>query len=378
MTQTYIGRGEIRKIEDTIQLCKAKRIFLVTGKKSFELAGLGKKVEKMIKKIPSFRYSEFSQNPKYEDVLIGIKKVKEFSPDLIIGIGGGSVLDMAKLLSVLSGAEVNPLSIITGQEPILGRRVKLVLVPTTAGSGSECTHFAVVYLNGEKYSVVSKFLLPDYTVVDPELTYTLTKELTAITAFDALSHAIESYWSVASTGESRKYASSSIRSIVKIFDKLIIAPDEKIREIMMLASHQSGLAINITKTTAAHALSYGFTTHYNIPHGQAVMLTLPSLFSHNALAGEAELNPAISISDYKARISELCDLLMTRDANEATHKLEEMIKKSGLAYRLKSKSEDIEKEVSGLVSEVNIERLQNNPVIITEENLQDIVRRVFI
>ncbi|MFA6476198.1 MAG: phosphonoacetaldehyde reductase [Candidatus Paceibacterota bacterium] len=377
MSRSYAGKGRLNKLGTVLRECNARRIFLVTGKMSYENSNFRKKIEKVFKDKVYFRYSDFVENPQYDDIITGIQEIKNFLPDIIIGIGGGSVLDTAKLLSVFFDNDTYPLEVITGQKPVPKRKVPLVLIPTTAGSGSECTHFAVLYLGGKKYSVVSKSLLPDYTIVDSELTYTAPKYLTAVTAFDALSHAIESYWSVSSTKKSREYSAESIRLIVEIFDTLVVKPDGHSREVMMKAAHLSGKAINITKTTAAHALSYGFTVRYGIPHGQAVMLTLPRLFIHNAGAVATSLNLGVSYQSHKQRMKDLCLLLGKKNAKEAAYKLESMIKKAKIDYHLNCLETDKKKEVEAIVAEVNLDRLHNNPVLITRMELENIVNPIF-
>src|SRR5207248_4789041 len=126
-----------------------------------------------------------------------------------------------------------------------------------------------------KYSVCHEFLLPDIAIVDPILTHKMSPRLTAITGMDALSQAIESYWSIHSTEESKGYAREAIRIIVDQLPKAVNEPTNDSRLAMARASHLAGKAINVTRTTAPHALSYALTSRFGVPHGQAVSLTLP-------------------------------------------------------------------------------------------------------
>lgn len=376
MGQTYIGKGELEKLKDIVRELDAKRIFLVTGKQSYERSGLERRVADLINDRAYTRFCDFAENPQYEDVLIGMQKIQAFSPDLIVGIGGGSPMDMAKLLSVLSEDVEHALDIIEKKVPVPKRTIKLVLIPTTAGTGSEATHFAVVYVQGVKYSVASPELLPDYAIVDAELTYTAPAALTAVTAFDALSQAIESYWSVTSTPESREYASESIQLIMQVFDVLVTKPDDRARGAMMHAAHLAGKAINITTTTAAHALSYGFTSKYGIPHGHAVMLTLPDMFVHNTVS--TAISDKLSPDEHRKRMSELCELLSVADAYGAAAKLKDMVVRSGLAAHLSDMGIEGSKEViDALVAGVNVQRLQNNPTALTEDELRAMIASAF-
>lgn len=379
MAKSFFGVGELNKLADIIDEVKARRVFLVTGRSFYESLGLEEKIRQFVQGGVFVRYSEFSVNPQFDDVIIGLQKMKEFSPDLVVGLGGGSVLDMAKLLSIFYQKEgVIVVDFIKARLPLPKKGLPLVLIPTTAGSGSEATHFAVVYLSGQKFSVSSKELLPDFSILDPELTYTAPSKLTAVGAFDALAHAIESHWAVSSSEESRKYSASSIKIIMQIFDKLISNPDKEVRKNMLEASHLSGEAINLTKTTAAHALSYEFTMRFGLPHGQAVMLSLPKLFRLNALAGPGDLNFGVSFPDHKKRMNELCVLLGEQTAEKASLKLEDMFSRSGLKISLNLIGSDKENEIVDIVSKVNLERLSNNPVKVNQKALYGIVAETFL
>lgn len=378
MGYIYFGRGKLKKIKNIIKEYDATRIFLVTGKESYDKSYFRVSLEKSFKGKIVFRYSDFSTNPRYEDVIIGIKKIIEFSPDLIIGIGGGSVLDTAKLLSVLSNKKDNIKKLIKEGKEVSKRKMKLVLIPTTAGSGSEATHFAVVYIKNKKFSVSSKELIPDCVIIDPELTYDISKNLTIITLFDALSQAIESHWSMRSTKESRKYSAKCIRSIMKIFDKLIKKPNKNLRDVMMMSSHLAGKAINLTKTTAPHAFSYGFTSRHSMPHGQAVMLTLPIVYKFNSQAKNENIRKGLSNEDHKKRMNELNHLLGVKDSKQAYDKLNLMIKKSQLRNSLKSlPNVEKEQEIKKMIRMVNNDRLNNNPVIFQKKELKKIFEYVF-
>src|SRR3712207_9423070 len=127
-----------------------------------------------------------------------------------MGVGGGTALDIAKSVRLLAAQGSDPRRCVTGAEPITARGVPLIAVPTTAGSGSEATQFAVVYIDGVKHSLDHPWVRPDYSVVDPALSLGLPAAIAASTGMDALAHAIESYWSVRSTDESRRYAADAI------------------------------------------------------------------------------------------------------------------------------------------------------------------------
>ena len=127
-------------------------------------------------------------------------------------VGGGSVIDTAKMIKIFSANKGNPESYIRGEKEIEKSGPPMVAVPTTSGTGSESTHFAVVYIGKTKYSLAHKeHVLPEYAIVDPKFTYCLPKRITAETGIDALGQAIESYWAVGSTDESKGYAREAIK-----------------------------------------------------------------------------------------------------------------------------------------------------------------------
>ena len=147
MTQEkWIDKGAINKVAQILKKKNYKRIFLLTGKSSYELSGAKSKIESLLAEKEFVRFFNFSQNPKIEDAIEGIKELKSFSPDLIIAIGGGSVIDMAKVINILS-ANTGDLEFKIKNNQVLEKKAcDLVAIPTTAGTGSESTHFAVLYI----------------------------------------------------------------------------------------------------------------------------------------------------------------------------------------------------------------------------------------
>jgi len=260
----------------------------------------------------------------------------------MIAIGGGSVIDMAKLIR----AEV--------LKP-------LIAIPTTAGSGSEATHFAVVYVKKIKHSLT--FIPPEISIVDPQFTLNLPKPIAASSGIDALSQAIESYWSVNSTEKSKQYSKEAIL-ILKDLDRLIDNPTKHSRLAMAKAANLAGKAINITKTTAPHAISYPITSYFNIPHGHAVGLTLGDILVYNSKGN----------NKVKKTISEICNILGVEDAISAKEKIIRMMNTMGLetdTYKLEITTE---KDIKLILDNINLERLKNNPRKITQKYLNNLFK----
>ena len=216
-----------------------------------------------------------------ENVLEAIDK-----PDLIIAIGGGSTIDLGKTISALYEFREHDILNLLKTKDYLDNDmfIPLIAVPTTAGTGSECTKWATVwdFENSKKYSVDANYLYPTESWLVPELTTTMNKQLTLSTGLDALAHAMESYWSVPSNSYTRVLARDSIRIIQKYLP-LVLSDLNNIeyRKQMLMGSFFAGLAFSNTRTTACHSISYPLTMLFGINHGFAAAITLFEVLSRN-------------------------------------------------------------------------------------------------
>lgn len=340
---------------------KTKRVFLVHGKNSFTRCGaesLFTAAAEAAKAAP-IHFTDFSDNPKWEDAQKGVALFTESNADCIMGIGGGSVLDTAKLIRFFSSYSGTPdKSLYTKQKDI----PPLVLFPTTAGTGSEATRFAVCYVNGTKYSVLHEDIFPTKSCVDAVFTHSASPYVTACTGFDAFAQAVESYWSVNSTEESRHYAKEAIRHIYSSLPECVAHPTAELREKMARGAHLAGKAINISFTTAPHAYSYGITTLLGLPHGHAVACTFPYFFGVNLNVTEANCADPRGVRFVKDRMGELCALLGVGEEEAAT----KMSRYRDEIFSAAGKSVVLQKETFQQIKQtVNQQRLSNNPVKIT-------------
>lgn len=217
-------------------------------------------------------YSGFQPNPTTGQAMEAASELAAAGTDLVIGLGGGSAMDVAKAARALpapaeDGDLPQPL-------PQAQRRLRLVLIPTTAGTGSEVTRFATLYKDGRKTSLDAEGVQADLSVVDPALTDTCPAPLTWSCAFDALAHSVESLWSVHSTRRSRLYAHAALSQLAPVLAEAGDIPTAEERDVISEASLLAGRAINITRTTAAHALAYPLTSHAGVAHGLACALNL--------------------------------------------------------------------------------------------------------
>jgi len=373
----FFGSGSVRRLFEFMQLWKVKKTLIVCGKKSYDSLYNKNEIESQLINVKTLRHSEFDINPNFDDLVRGADIVRKFQPDMILGIGGGSVMDTAKLLSIFPDSKKEIRQCIEGKEVSKKRKIHLVLVPTTAGSGSESTHFAVAYIGEKKYSVANQMLLSDCSLIDPECTYTMPKKLTAITAMDALSQAIESYWAVGSNEESMDYAVHSIELNIKSYKKNILAPDVQTRTDMMKASFLAGKAINISKTTAPHALSYFLTKNYGIPHGHAVGLTLGAFIKFNGAVDELSYRGRITYGNFIQKLKKLLVLLEVNSFEGASKLIRGMLEFAELPTKLSDIGVNKFETLDRLCKSVNIERLNNNPRLITNEQMLSVLKEVY-
>lgn len=366
----FIGNGSISYIQSIIDKHNANNIFLVTGKDSYAQSGAETALSPYLKNKHVTKFSDFNSNPQKEDVQLGVKLLKTNNPDLIIAVGGGSVIDMAKLINIVSSQPHNDISaIITDRAKIQHEGLPLIAIPTTIGTGSEATHFAVIYINKSKYSLAHHYIVPKYSIVDPVLTYQLPSKIAALSAMDALSQAIESYWAVNSTQESKEYASRAIKMILPVLDQAVNTQSHEAKDVMALAANLSGKAINISKTTAAHAISYPITSYFGVAHGHAVALTLGEFFLINSNLKEAELIDERGEKYYKKTLGQLYEIFGCSDAQSCHDKWHDLMDQVGLKRDLNVLGIRKMSDIQLIINDVNIERLRNNPVRINNSIL---------
>lgn len=252
-------------------------ILLVCGNsiKNFKLGAYFEKLEERLP-IRVIRFCDFNPNPDYESVVKGVELLNREACTLIVAVGGGSAMDVAKCIKLYSNMEHSKNYL---QQVIVPNDITLLAVPTTAGTGSEATRFAVIYYKGEKQSVADDSCIPSTVIFEPSFLKTLPDYQRKSTMLDALCHAIESYWSVHSTEESRRNAKAAIQTIFYYKDAYL-SNDDLGNAGMLQAANLAGKAINITQTTAGHAMCYKLTGLYHISHGHAAALCISQLLPY--------------------------------------------------------------------------------------------------
>ena len=351
----------------TDALKASHKLFLVVDS-SFPFLNIKDTIESL--EVEKVFFSDFTPNPLYEDVCKGINLLKSEQCDAILAVGGGSAIDVAKCIKLAVLAQEGNQAIIP---PLVNTRVAcdgsklpIIAIPTTAGTGSESTHNAVMYYEGAKQTVTNDGILPDIAILEPSVLKTLPLYQKKCTMLDALCQGIESWWSVNSTEESYEYSRKAIELIMANWQKYIFDNDAEAAANIMLGANYGGRAINITATTAAHAFSYKITSLYKLPHGHAVAVCLPEIW-------EYMLNHLDRCLDRRGQqylmgiFNEIATTIGVKNPSEAIAIFRDMMKRMDLANPV---STDRDEDIDVLSTSVNPVRLKNNPVELDEQTIR--------
>lgn len=333
--QIYQTTSYVKKVNSLLEKIHANRPFIVVD--SF----LQKRVNKSFKNAVVF--SGFTSNPKYEEMLAGLKLFKDNNCDVVISIGGGSCIDVAKAIKLSLNSDTKcdkP----TFRQNYIYNSIKHICLPTTSGTGSESTRHSVLYLNGVKQSICNSAILPDYVILNPKFVLTVPSYQKKCTAMDAFCQCIESLWSKKANKVSKKYATKGIELFKNCYKGYLSNDFDSVKQMQLVANF-SGKAINISETTAAHALSYKITSLYGIPHGHAVAICMNALLEKNG-------------SKLKCKYKELFD-------KAASH------------FDLNLFINEDPKDIDVLVSSVNLDRLSNFPISIDIFNIYRYIFRTY-
>lgn len=313
-------------------------------------------------------FSEFTPNPTTEDVDRAIEMFSNDNYDAIISIGGGSAIDVGKCVKMFChmGTEdwENKLKSVKCVE-----KIPLIAMPTTAGSGAEATSFAVIYYSGVKQSVSAKELLPNAVLFDGRCLSSLPLYQKKATVLDALGHCIESYWSVHSTKESKSFAETGIRIILEKFEDYLDGKSET-NEDMQRAAYLAGKAINVTKTTAGHAMAYKLTTLYGFAHGHAVALCLRVLWPW-MIRNTAKCCDERGREYLEGTFDELATIFGCKDAMQGAERYGKIVGWASLAVPRFS-----EEDISVLTNSVNPLRMSNNPIKLERADIENLYRGI--
>ncbi len=312
-------------------------------------------------------WDKIRPNPRFEDMVDAAEMFRQNNCDFLIGAGGGSPLDSAKMIKLLVTNQAD--TALRG--PMQDNDIEFLAIPTTSGTGSEATRYSIFYVNeNEKYSITHDGFLPDYVILDEEFLKTVPPYQRRCTCMDALCHAIESYWNVKSNAESRKYAEKGIRLFVKNKDGYI-ANESTANRGMLMASYYAGKAINITSTTSAHAMCYNITINCGTAHGHSVSVNLAEIWDYMNHHNE-------KVNDIRGRafvlntLDEIGVLLGGKNSSDGAKLFRNLVDEFELYTPKADKA-----KVMSFAESVNANRLLNNPTTLSNQDVTEIYKRVF-
>ncbi|AEG16577.1 Alcohol dehydrogenase [Desulfofundulus kuznetsovii DSM 6115] len=370
------GRGSLNRLADEVKNLGASKILIVTDPVLLK-TGLIDRVKEALAPtgLEIGLFSEVEPEPRLQVVTRCQQAIKEGGYDLLVAVGGGSSMDVAKASSILM---TNPGTIndYIGVNLVPKPGLPVIAVPTTAGTGSEVTPIAILSDVEEqlKKGVVSPYLLPRVAIVDPELTVTMPPHITAATGMDALTHAVEAYISVNATTITDALALEAIRLISRHL-RTAVANGENMeaRENMAMASLLAGIAFANAGVGAVHALAYPLGAQFHVPHGVANAVLLPYVMESNLLGALPRFKiMALAMGE---RVEELSD-------REAAGKFIEAIKQLSTDVRIPLHLRDLgvtAGAIPGMAEgAIKVTRLlANNPRKLTVDDIREIYERAF-
>jgi alcohol dehydrogenase class IV len=365
MGQTIIeGRGSFKELGAVLASLDSKRCFLVCGH-SF----MGTKASSALELLPQLfvSFSGVHPNPTTEDVIAAVKNFRESDCDVIVAVGGGSVIDVAKCVKLFAERKIDASLFDT---PYVSSAIPLVACPTTAGTGSESTCFSVAYKDSVKLSIEDKSILPDFVILDSAFLDTLPLYQKKCTLLDALCQAIESWWSKNSTEESIRYSKEAIDLTTHAQIDYLRGSEAAAKDVL-LGANLAGRAINITKTTAPHAMSYQLTSHFGIPHGHAVAVCLPAVWG--AMLDNSKICNDVRGFEYVSGV--FCDIacaLGSPSPSEAIATFNSMLEE----LQIEPPSGVSLNEIQDIAHSVNQSRLSNSPIQLDDADILNLYANI--
>lgn len=368
--RTYLGNGCFGNIQEIIQeaIGEPKSVVLVAWSASvLEMEVVKGFLETAPYSVKPIVFTK--ANPTVENLYELYVESKEVECDLVIAIGGGSVLDAAKILACIKDMTIQSeedVRTIINEKTYEMPTCKWIGVPTTAGTGSEVTCWATIWdiTKGKKLSVERQDNYAAAAVVDASFTASMPVSLAVSSALDAVAHATESYWAKARNSVTKGLALYAIKTIMESIEGLIANYGEATyHDAMAKGSMIAGLAFSNTRTTACHSISYPLTMHFGIPHGVAVsMLIAPMIvYNDNFLEDKEALLEAFGV----------------KTVSDIRKKMDDIMKQANIQVGLRDwnvKEEDIDFLVENAFTKG---RIDNNPKVLDKEDVEEILRSIY-
>ena len=362
------GEACLNGLKGDVESLQAKKILILKWSEQALENQAGKKLYEALADCEVMELTFERSNPDIQELFALYQQHREERPDLILAVGGGSVLDMAKSLAAILDKTYETVEELRKaiQTKSTGKpECPWIGIPTTAGTGSEATCWATVW-DSERNAKLSLENHENYAYaayVDPEFTMSMPMHLVVSSALDAVAHATESYWAKAHNIVSEIYALKAVSMIMKNLEHLIETRDKEDYLAMAEASMLAGRAFSNTKTTACHSISYPLTLGYGIPHGIAVSMLLPSLLQIN---WEKMEDTESLLRAYGVKTPE-----------EAGRKVEQLLDMAGISHRLSDWK--VEKADLGTIAAhcFTKGRMENNPVDLSKDDVEKILEKIW-
>ena len=358
---------DYKELDDLFEKLKIKKLFLVCGS-SFDGLKIKSYFDTLCERrgISVVRFSDFKPNPLYESVVEGVRVFNDNGCDAVFAVGGGSGMDVAKCVKMFAAMPDDKDFVLQEIKP---NAIPLIAMPTTAGSGSEATKYAIIYYKSEKLTVTHESCIPTAIVMDPYVLESLPLYQKKSTMLDALCHAIESYWSVKSTEKSSGYASKAISEILKYKDSYL-ANEPQGNEKMLWAAYTAGKAINITGTTAGHAMCYKLTGLYNFAHGHSAALAVSKIWHYTIRHTKDCIDPR-GEAYVSNMLNELSELFDCENEEQGAEKFQMLLDSLELP-----KPKAGERDIEILTDSVDPAKLNSNPVLLNKQIIRELYKLI--
>lgn len=324
-TRVIFGVGELARLASVVNETagSAARVFLVTGRQSLRARGI---LPKVLDSIGPNRVTLFDQAPPFPSPAVvdqAVEACRAARADIVVAIGGGSAMDVAKLVAILVAHEGVALEFASGRKAIQRRGLPFIAVPTTSGSSSEVTSGGALWDMEARRSMGlgHPFMFPTVAIVDPQLAMSMPKSLAAVTGMDAFTSAFESYWSLEAEPLADALDLEVIRMYARNLERSCIQGDLESRSACALAATMSGIAYSNSRPNVCHGVGSPLTIFWGVQHGQAVSITLAAFLRWTA--------PAIP-----HKLPALWEAFGVKDLGEATARITQMMQRCGLETRL--------------------------------------------
>lgn len=346
----YFGAGQFARLGEILNELQIRRCVIACGR---HFAPTAEALKETIPAVCAV-FGGVEANPQLSGIAETARIARDCGADAVIGIGGGSSLDTAKFAAAIALGDGDAEEYYRGVRPFPDKRLSIIAVPTTAGTGSEVTQVSVVSCGKEKRTINHPVFMPRAAIVDPELSVSVPPRTTMTTGLDAMAHALEGYWSRNHQPIPDLMAIEAVRLILANLETAYRdGGNREARSNMAYAALLGGLSFALPKTAASHACSYPLSEDYHLPHGEACAFTLDSLVLINA----------------DVRLELLCRRVGLSGTEELAERIRALKKLAGLRSRLSDLGEvDLDKLCRDCAAHP---LMNNNPVRMDEARLRE-------